>query len=333
MTRSYFDFKPCGPSNRQVFTDYSTLYAHLTAQGPTYKKAIPLYPIGTTSSEENIIGHWGYNSSGAIAPMGEVRFTKVTPSQYGVVSALDGGFPTTICTLAGHNITATSGIATVWDTTGAVELSAAGGVSWTRVGDVFTFAVAQAGLAVGDQVFVRGISEFSIGGATRDIRIYSGSVYISTGITSVNGISLIYIGTIGSSLYDWSAILDIGYTRSVEADGQRILAGVYQTNLLHCAIGVERVAGADWTKGSQGTLAALTATNNEATVGAGYPITQVQFGYSMAGGSHWTEGRAVQTVRKVFSTFTVAQPQALVLIAKPAAAETCTMSLLNATVC
>lgn len=310
---------------RPRFTDYTSLAAYLMAQPVGANKVHPLYTIGGDANDAAIIGYWGRNAAGTVAPIGPINFALVTPSQYGVVDSVTN--PTTLVLVAGHNLTsgqvsaldATSGVEHFWDVAATVDTNTVTMTSTT-------------GLASGDVIMKLGVSEFTIGNNTRHVQIVSGVTAFNSGVVTTNGISVTRVGTIGKAARDWAASINISYTRSSSADGQRILAGVYQTALLHCAVGVERVAGADWTKGSQGTLAALTATNNEATAGGPYPITSVNLYSSGAGGSMWTEGRGVTSDRKVFSTFTTAQPTGLVLIAKPAAAEVISLTMSSAVV-
>jgi hypothetical protein len=148
-------------------TSYDEVVAFLTLQGNTYKQAVPLYKKLYAGDSTKIIGHWQWSNDAVpvIIPVGAVDFTKVTASQYGVVSAVDvDGVHITVT--AGHTLPA-SFSARIWYTAAAVEGYNA--VAATCVGNIITLA-SNVGINIGDQVYAIGVSEFTIGGALRNIQ-------------------------------------------------------------------------------------------------------------------------------------------------------------------
>lgn len=172
------------------FTEFNSLNAYLTAQGATYSRALPLYAIGSDGNDANIIGHWGYNASGAIVPMGTVYFNKVTASKYGTVASAIG---TTATLTAGHNITKV-GILRFWNVTDGILIADVVSANWSISGDNLTVSASVAtdiASAISGSkvvmVWCEGVSEFSIGGSSRDIQPKDGThaFFVGTGLSKL----------------------------------------------------------------------------------------------------------------------------------------------------
>lgn len=146
-------------------TSYQSVFNYLTERGSTYRGAVPLYTVGGGRDDSNIIGHWGYNSAGLIAPMGYIDFSKATPG-YGIVASVTNG--TTLVLTAGHTLPEKFS-ALVWDISGAAELFV--GVQASVSTNTLTMPDTT-GIAAGDVIYLHD-NEFSFGGTTRDFRPYA----------------------------------------------------------------------------------------------------------------------------------------------------------------
>lgn len=229
---------------KERFTSYDQLYAKLVELGSSSKRAFPLYTIGSDGNDANIIGHWGYNSTGAIVPYGEIDFTKVTDGGFAIVAST-GSVPGTLNLTAGHTLPSSFN-SLLWDISGSSGSPAELFYNQPAIvnGNQFTGSDVT-GMTAGDIVYGVGRSEFSIGGATRNIRPqlnavckFSGSAgqYISGGKV-VQAYGKAY--NKGSSL-----VANIKSYTPLSATEKCIIVGWHVSNILHTGYGFSRDAGA-----------------------------------------------------------------------------------------
>ena len=155
------------------FTDYDSVVTALGELGKTCQRPITLYKNGYDGDDAYIIGNWSWNNNPVVAnrvimPIGPIDFTKVTTTPHAVIASVDS--PTQV-TLLAHNLT--SGLCRIMDVSAGTE--AYDNVPVTVVGNTATMANT-AGLAAGDTVHRTGVSELSIGGATRAVQLGAGCV-------------------------------------------------------------------------------------------------------------------------------------------------------------
>lgn len=162
---------------KERFTDYDSLNAYLTDKGSDFKRAIPLYSIGSDGNDEDIIAHFGWqekelslgNMTQIIAPMGEIVLTKVTDGGFGIVSSVDDG--TTITLTEGHTLPANFK-ARIFDVSAGAELF--DDVVATVDENTLTLP-ATTGMAAGDLIYALGRSELTIGDSNRNILLTANS--------------------------------------------------------------------------------------------------------------------------------------------------------------
>ena len=303
-------------------TSLAAAVALLTALGSSFVDSVSVKNRTTGA----LVVELGY-SSALIVPRGDIDTTAITDSQYGIAASAAGAAVELASAAAW---TPTSGTLRAYDSTGELGDSAYTRSTTTlTVTGALATAVAAA-IAAGRTVYLWDTdTELSVGSAAagRDVRIVAlpPPVFDAAGLTTA-GQALLYLGAWWVAAAGWHARLTISYTRSAEADGQYMYAGVWLSATKHHVGGVRRLAGADVVGGNTGTVATPSALPTSA--GGSYPITRLDLKTDAEAGTEYTLCTCDPARRRNYVAANLgAAPEGVLLVAHAAGAESVSVSV------